>query len=824
MTLSLPRWLMAIFTFSLLSVVGCSCGGDDDGVMGIPCDSAMECPGTQICVDGFCERAPDGMDTSVGMDTAPPMLMCDDGRDPCGRGSIAACCGEAQVCMGSLCVEDCGENPRCGSGCCEGGQECLMDRCVIECDEELRCGDDLNLCCDGSTEACVGGACVPLGDECALTEECELDEICEPTLGRCLPRASIDVCEFRPPPGEFAPSIGCRWVPDDGYDDVVMTPSVANLTDDNGDGMTNTDDIPDIAFIAFNREANGCCTNRGVLRIISGACNEDGTMNTLASLNTPFLDNSAGVALGNLHQAGDPTTHNPEIVTVARAIGSTPAAVVAYQRVTPDGTSWEVLWQSTANMTGIFAAGAQPSLADLDKDGRPEVIVGNLVLDGLSGEVIWDGRMTVAGGGVGNNAFLGPTSTIADIDRDGFQEVIAGNTVYDGRTGALEWSYAYTTENSACQGTLPCDGFNAVANMDDDEFGEVVIVRRGEVFVLEHDGELKTRIPVPKETCARNESGPPTIADFDNDGRPEIGTAGADYYVVIDLDCTGDPLPEGCDSENVRWKVRNRDCSSRATGSSVFDFDGDGSAEVVYADETTFRIFRGLDGEILYEDTTHSSNTRMEMPVVVDVDNDGKSEVVIPEPNTNEMYGGIEIWEDADNNWVRTRRIWNQHGYYVTNITEDGQVPAEPENNWDSSRLNNFRQNVQPGGLFDAPDLVITDIEMDECAPGVATIAVTVKNEGALGVAPGVPVFARATPLDLPPVTIGVERTTLRLLPGQSERVIFMYVVEGGFTFSSFTVDAMVDDDGMGGSVYNECHEDNNAGMSEEAFETCMLG
>ena len=50
--------------------------------------------------------------------------------------------------------------------------------------------------------------------------------------------------------GDFAPTIGCRWTPPEAppgasaeaieiasMSDVVMTPSVANLTDDNGDGV-----------------------------------------------------------------------------------------------------------------------------------------------------------------------------------------------------------------------------------------------------------------------------------------------------------------------------------------------------------------------------------------------------------------------------------------------------------------------------------------------------------------------------------------------------------------------------------------------------------
>ena len=216
----------------------------------------------------------------------------------------------------------------------------------------------------------------------------------------------------------------------------------------------------------------------------------------------------------------------------------------------------------------------------------------------------------------------------------------------------------------------------------------------------------------------------------------------------------------------------------------------------------------------------------MEMPIVVDVDNDGKSEVVIPEPNTNSANrGGIEIWEDAENNWVRTRRIWNQHTYHVTNITEDGQVPRDEEENWLHSRLNNFRQNVQPGGLFDAPDLYVVNIEMRECnISGSLEIAITVGNQGALGVAAGVPVIASITPEGGSAESLGVMRTTTFLLPGQEETLFFNWsAATGGFSFETFTVTASVDDDGEGGAEYNECDEANNTGTSE-VLHVCSLG
>jgi hypothetical protein len=816
------RLALGPLTLLLVALTGCDCGSTPPPT---GCRSSGECGPTEQCIDMRC--VPRG-DAGPLPDGAPPdgSNLCTDLRPRCG----SACCNEDQVCNAGICELDCAAPLRCGTMCCDSGQECMGDRCVIECaDEAQRCGAMGELCC-ASGEACLSDACVTLGPACTFTEECGITEICEPTLGRCVPRTSVEVCEYRPPVGEFRPAIACRWQPPAGSrrasDDVVMTPAVANLTDDNGDGETNTLDVPDIVLVSFDRITDGCCTANGTLRIIDGRCNDDGSMTTIATINTPFLDNSTGIALGNLHPAAMTAERAPEIVATRQGQGT-----VAFRRTAADGSAWEIMWQNTAHIpAGRYnGSGAAPSLADLDGDGQAEVIIGNVVLNGLDGSLRWDGNVTVrAGAGVGNNAFLGPTSTIADLDLDGTPEVIAGNTVYDGPTGAEVWTYTFTTQNSACGGSVACDGYNAVGNFDSDPEGEVVIVRRGEVFVIEHDGMLKTRIAIPVAGCANNEGGPPTVADFDGDGRAEIGVASANYYVVFDLDCTGSPLPMGCTSPNVRWQVTNTDCSSRSTGSSVFDFDGDGRAEVVYADEQNFRIFSGVDGTVLFDDPDHTSNTRLEMPIVVDVDNDGKSEVLVPEAPGTDVPDGLVVWTDSGNNWVRTRRIWNQHTYHVTNVTEDGQIPAMEEPNWSNPRYNHFRQNVQPAGLFDAPDLVVDAITLAMCEPatGTATIAVTVRNRGALGVAPGVPVVASATPLGGMAQSLGVQRTTTLILPGRTETLTFTWTPAGGFDgFASFTVEAIVDSDGMGGSEYNECIEDNNTGTSEALPTTmCTFG
>lgn len=703
----------------------------------------------------------------------------------------------------------------CDGVCCESGQECFQDLCVDPC-AGTRCGAAFELCCTGA-DICLGEACLTPGDDCEVTEQCDVDEICEPTVGKCVPRDAVEVCEFIPPVGPFEPEIGCWWpnpVPSVNPDSrhVVVAPIVGNLTDDNGDGLTDTNDVPNIVFLS---RTSGCCNKQGTLRILDGRCGPDGEMTTIASLDDVVMTNDAAPALGDLDGDGV-----PEIVAVKgqnlQSNGKvTPQGLVAWKRTSDDGSTWAPMWENDDYPTFNVHTRGGPTvgIADLDGDGNPEVFVGNVVLSGQDGTLKWDGNESSQDPvGIGNNAFLGPSSIAADVNLDGMQEIMAGNTLY-AHDGTVLWTYEYTTSNSTCQGGLPCDGFAAVAEFDGDPEGELVIVRLGEVFVLNHDGTLLWQQEIVKDDCSRNESGPPTIADFDGDGRPEIGTAAADFYTVLDMDCDVDDWEDqGCFARGVLWATPNQDCSSRVTASSVFDFEGDGKAEMVYADERNFRIFDGTTGAILFDDPTHSSNTRIEMPIVADVDNDGNSEIVVPSA-TNQ---GIKVFKDPSDNWVRTRRIWNQHAYAVTNINEDGTVPATPDINWQNGRLNNFRQNIQPGGLFDAPNLVVESVEARGVGCGEDTevlIRVTVSNAGALGVAPG-NTLVRIYGSSGGDVTVIDDITLMtRLLPGQRELVEVTFSVPANWISDGYELGAIIDPDG----TINECKEDDNEGTKDGA-------
>ncbi len=199
--------------------------------------------------------------------------------------------------------------------------------------------------------------------------------------------------------------------------------------------------------------------------------------------------------------------------------------------------------------------------------------------------------------------------------------------------------------------------------------------------------------------------GPPTIADFNGDGTPDVALAGGVGYAVFDGKKLMDPAVTN--PNTFLWVKQTQDCSSAGTGSSLFDFNGDGKAEVLYADESSFRIYEGATGNVLFE-TCNTTGTLYEYPVIADVDNDGQADIVVASNAYafdcgGTKQSGIRVFGSKSGGWVRTRRVWNQHAYHVTNVNEDGSIPAVEPTNWKQPGLNNFRINKQPGGEFSAP-------------------------------------------------------------------------------------------------------------------------
>lgn len=693
--------------------------------------------------------------------------------------------------------------------CCAAQEECAAGTCLPACDSGVRCGAAQDVCCDAG-QVCLSETCATPTGPCQDSFDCDFGEFCEPTLGQCLPQSDPVVCELEP---EFeAIDATEEWA--FTTDQVVSIPVVADL---DGDGS------PEV--VVNTTHMDGGSWPEGEVVVLSGI--------TGAELWRVDHDPASGSfgshgrhSLGVGDVSGD---GRPDIVYAGRqaAGGSIVHAI--------DGVSHALLWSSHdagGAAVRLDIVNGAASLANLDGDPEAEIVFGAAVIDN-DGLVVWDEGGDGAYFGT-NGSYRGGISALVNLVGDATPEIVSGRHA---------WSVDWQVMGGVPQVTVSLlwdaggnDGYPAIADLDEDGTPEVIVVASGLVRVL--DGETGLAwcgIDPTDALCLADPTvrtaavaipggglgGPPTVADFDGDGRPEIAAAGGSSYSVYDLARAGedlvvpmgDPMPAP-GSIYVRWSQTTQDQSSNATGSSVFDFQGDGVAEVVYADECYMRVYSGLDGEVLLE-LPNSNGTIHEYPLVVDVDDDGNSEILVVandgHTNCNAIPGyvytrGVRSFGDTFDQWVQTRRAWTQHTYHVTNSSSAGNVPALEVDNWLQPGLNDYRQNVQGEGVFNAPDLTV------ELAVGVAScldeeleLLATVRNVGSLGVGPGVEVTLYEG-TDATGTVVGTQATMAALLPGAQAVLSWTVPFAPGSEALSYYVQV---DDGNGGMVV-ECDESNN--------------
>jgi hypothetical protein len=340
--------------------------------------------------------------------------------------------------------------------------------------------------------------------------------------------------------------------------------------------------------------------------------------------------------------------------------------------------------------------------------------------------------------------------------------------------------------------------------------------------------------------------GPPTASDFDGDGQVEFAAAANQFYVVYDPDCTPDgktlaARPGGkCDRSGVKlpdgvsqlppyvlWGKLSHDYSSSETGSSIFDFNGDGRAEAVYRDECYLRVYEGNTGNVIYS-APATSGTGQDLPVIADVDGDFATEIVVvragavqgcpspdplfPQSGPVATKAGFSVLRDPQDRWASSRPIWNQHAYSVTHVTDDGRIPksSDVKRNWQEPGLNNFRQNVQGDlGKLKLADLTVELTDLGEiCGGASGNIEVSAKvcNRGTNPVQDGAQVAFYLRDKDGGGETSICDAATQTLLsPGDCTTVRCTGAVQGG-------KDVVVKVDPE--HAIADCHPGNNVGAS----------
>ncbi len=356
-----------------------------------------------------------------------------------------------------------------------------------------------------------------------------------------------------------------------------------------------------------------------------------------------------------------------------------------------DGT---LRWKSDDVIDGVNVLSTSgllwPKVADLDGDGSPEIVA---LLIGKSpqtppgvvgedlvtvfdpdGHLRWTKRVPGTSSGAGD-------LTVADVDLDGVPEIVIGNAVLDNRAN-VKWNVK--PGRSAAW-------FVAVGNLDDDPFGEIVFQDvSGNLYCYEHNGARKWG-PVGQRTLST--SGTPTIADADGDGRAEIlrpqdgveiwdrngnlsrvmslpdtyrGNGGA--ATVFDLNGDGKPEVIYVGSQGP------------------FDQPGTFTRGALY-------IFDGSTGSLLHSlPSSRNGSEETHGAIVADVDGDGTAEIVTG--GWSEQPALLRVFGAATGRWAETRPIWNQMDYHVTNVERDGTIPAHEAVNWLTPGLNIYRGNV----------------------------------------------------------------------------------------------------------------------------------
>lgn len=561
-----------------------------------------------------------------------------------------------------------------------------------------------------------------------------------------------DECEVELQTGSFTPIVEWSY----GAGGFCGPAAAGQIMDTNGSGDIDSDDMPIVLlYDGVRTSGTGAISSLGRVVALYG----DGS--GVAWQSAGLYGGYGGMAIGDVDTDGWPDVVTAGVDTVCAL----------------DGRSGAELWCTGGLGSSMDAYSYNyPSIADMEGDGFVEVTIGDAILYGPNGALLGRGGLGVGAapyGGDPRSGTYGALSVPVDLDGDGEMELVTGNAAY-GPNGALKWS---NTGN---------DGLVAVADFDGDGQGEIVKTTGNAILGMETDG-AEVWGPVPYNNA---NVGAPAIDDLDGDGDPEIVFAARNELVAMEW------------GGAVMWTATISDASG-AAGPVLFDFEMDGYPEVLYADEIAIHFFSGLDGSSKYYSSEHASVTILETPIVADVDNDDQVEIVLGHCNTGPA-GSLTVFGDADQSWPPGRKIWNQHGYSITNIDDLGGVPG-PNPNWEL--YNNFRSGDigRPPSEFWDLRAEILDVCEDECDEGTVYVAARVNNAGNIEAPAGVTMSLRA---GAGGEILSQEATSRAIAPGTTGELLNFEVIAGQIAGTEPVVTA--DEDRSGNKFFYECDETNN--------------
>ena len=406
---------------------------------------------------------------------------------------------------------------------------------------------------------------------------------------------------------------------------------------------------------------------------------------------------------------------------------------------TPSCDSMQLRWSTDHGVA--VADRSHFDILDLNQDGNPELIpnVGYMI-DAKTGYV-YPGMLPILHTeGKGLFAFTADADPNPAPEGQGNVELIYGTHLYRYDFNNEEWIEV----KSHPQVDWGLAANVSIADVDLDGDVDAVITQWSQtgqalIWDIQTDELLGGGIwDYPSSWGSRM-----NIANMDADPFPEmVMTSRYSIFAIDDIMNSGG-------FGNIVWFDHTSDESGH-TQITSFDFDGNGTYEATYRDENKLRIFSGMgtnvgndwypsSPKVLLDSGNEdpcNSYTGMEYPTIGDIDNDGQAEIV------STCWQSVNVYESGSRPWGDATSVWNTQAFNVTNVNQDGTIPAVQEENYKT--YNNFLAQVNTNPKYDTvmfytPDAISQITEIVGGCDNIVRIKTEICNQGEAHIPAGTP-------------------------------------------------------------------------------------
>lgn len=366
--------------------------------------------------------------------------------------------------------------------------------------------------------------------------------------------------------------------------------------------------------------------------------------------NGQFAFDSFPISMGPLYQPGWPQTiPSSNFVTSADLNNDKLYEIIitANQYIyvfNYDGT----LVQGWPFTTGSTISSA-PSFADIDKDGKLEIIASSDKIYVLNYDA------SNVNGWPQTNSGLYSSPVIVDINNDTFLEIIYpySNTITIRRhNGEILPGWPYSL------GSLSIYDLS-VGNIDNDEDLELLFGTTSSVATLYAINPDKTNVPGFPKSFNMSIMSQPTLADLNNDGLLDIVIITSTDRKIYVLNNQGTPLPG--------WP---RDLGTVvATNPAIADVDNDGFPEIFYGSDRLYAF--NHDGTNL-TGWPRTGDGQFFSPIIIDIDNDNRLEII-----SNTIANSLYIYNHDGTSvpgWPQISNYMRTYANVIEDIDNDGKL------------------------------------------------------------------------------------------------------------------------------------------------------